>query len=123
MFFDQLFVNSYEGRVCLISRGAHGVMLYMNANHAICDGRCLTQFLAAVASPVAPGQTLEALPDWKDMVKETRVKMWHDDPPYLGYDVPILRIQELCSELTSKGQGQHKGRRLFFSFESHFAII
>eukprot|EP00435_Cladocopium_sp_Y103_P005273 s1168_g1.t1 len=86
-----------------------GVMLYVNANHAICDGRSLMHFLgcASTALPAQlfskPWQELRPLPDWKEMVAGAKLERWDDDPPYLCSKNQILNIKELCLEHTSKG--------------------
>ena len=84
-------------------------MLYVNANHAICDGRSLMHFLGC-ASNALPAQQfskkwqeLGALTDWKEMVAEGKLERWDDDPPYLCSKNQILNIKELCLEHSSKG--------------------
>lgn len=78
-------------------------MLYVNANHAICDGRSLMHFLGC-ASNALPAQQfstkwqeLGALTDWKEMVAEGKLERWDDDPPYL------------CSKNIQKPDLEHQG--------------
>ena len=84
-------------------------MLYVNANHAICDGRSLMHFLGC-ASNALPAQQfakkwreLGPLPDWKEMVASAKLERWGEDPPYLCSKNQILNIKELCLEHESKG--------------------
>lgn len=74
-------------------------MLYANANHAICDGRCLIQFLTfATALQEGCRAWQLGLPDWKDLVAQVE-----SPERFLASKNQILTIKELCQEHTSKG--------------------
>ncbi|CAB9514167.1 expressed unknown protein [Seminavis robusta] len=91
--------------------GSTGLVLYVNANHAICDGRSLTNLVTQ--STMSTEKSLEAAQDWKDiqlpdlkeMLQATKMDTWQEDPPFLlGPNNNTITIQELCSsEKTSKG--------------------
>eukprot|EP00438_Fugacium_kawagutii_P020372 Skav210757 [mRNA] locus=scaffold1132:40703:41927:- [translate_table: standard] len=72
-----------------------GMMLYANANHAVCDGRCLMQFLTFATASQVESRTWQGLPDWKDLVA---AQTWPDERPFLASTNRILTIKELCQE-------------------------
>jgi hypothetical protein len=102
------------------------LMLYVNGNHAICDGRSLTHFVTTATKTTettTPAPTRDdsetalsfnnlpqTLSDWKELVKEALLLQlgdgWNLLPPFsLGTtsqsEVAVLSMKELCSSHTT----------------------
>ena len=104
-FLDELIGQSLsvEGPICLkimpYTHGSKGkgMMLYVNGNHAMCDGRSLIQFIdsaSSEASEMSAWKEMAPLPDWKEMLfSAVRLENWQDEPSYLPH--PAMSIQDL----------------------------
>lgn len=104
-FLDELISQTVpvEGPICLKimpyahgSYGSKGMMLYVNGNHAMCDGRSLIQFIdlaSSETSEMSAWKEMAPLPDWKEMLEAVRLENWQDEPSYLPH--PSISIQDL----------------------------
>jgi hypothetical protein len=86
------------------------LILYVNGNHAICDGRSLTHFVAMAtkALPNRPSGNFwkhHFLSDWKEWLEETKTDCWEDLPCFLQgpHDTAVLTIGELSQANPSTG--------------------
>lgn len=89
-----------------------GWMLYVNGNHAICDGRSMTQFVAVATKAIMPEPAATplwshvVLSDWRDMIRQApKPETWQEDPKFLlgPHQNPMLGVREMCAQQTSKG--------------------
>jgi hypothetical protein len=64
------------------------LILYVNGNHAICDGRSITHFVALATNvlPILQPARLwkgYVLSDWKEWLEEIKMDYWEDMPCFL----------------------------------------
>jgi hypothetical protein len=116
--------STNEQRDVTVAVPSTAVGLYVNSNHAICDGRSLLHFASLALQQIQPlpiwtrsrhretdsSSTTIVPPDWKDLVQECTANDWNDVPPFLGTSISsdheignqlVLSMQELSSTSVS----------------------
>lgn len=79
-----------------------GLWLYLNGNHAICDGRSLTALASATAHGSDRGFIYTPHADWSQLASKARPDGWEAEPEFLDSTDKALPIAELCPALGSK---------------------
>ena len=87
------------------------LLLYINGNHAMVDGRSMTHLIGLATSMYKPSSEWKTivLPDWKDMVATATTTIPSPindtEPPFLlGEHGEVISIRDLGSDRTSKSE-------------------